>query len=372
MQFKDIIGQENFKEKLIHGVQKNKISHAQLFVGDAGYGTLGLSIAYAQYVFCLDRKKNDSCGICSSCLKINGLQHPDLHFSFPTVQSDSVISNPFFENWRTQVKKNHYFNLYEWTQIIDVKERNPIISVHECLEIQRKLNLTSYEGGYKIMIIWMPEQMNPTCSNKILKLLEEPQKKTLFILVTQNTDMLLDTIKSRCQMVNISRVTHLDIQLHLKKKYSLSEEESESIASFSEGSIIKAHELLDLDDNNNALSERFIGLMRSSYKKNVVEMMNWAEDMAQEGKERQKFFLIYCSHMLRQCIIKNYGNNDQIKVSGAELSFLNKFSPFINGKNIREFMKSIDDAYYQLDRNANPKILFTLICFQSMRLLHKA
>ena len=160
--------------------------------------------------------------------------------------------------------------------------------------------------------------------------------------------------------------------MHLKTKYHLDQEESESIASFSEGNLIKAYELLNLDDDENKLSEHFMGLMRSSYKKNVVEMMNWSEGIAQIGKERQKFFLIYCSHMMRQCIIKNYGNIEHVKVSESELTFLNKFSPFINGNNIREFMKSIDEAYYQLDRNANPKILFTLICFQSMRLLHKA
>jgi DNA polymerase-3 subunit delta' len=372
MQFKDVIGQDNIKEKLIHGVQKNKISHAQLFTGDAGYGALGLSIAYAQYVFCLDKKKNDSCGTCSSCLKINELQHPDLHFSFPTVQSESTTSNPFLSHWIGQVKKNPYFTLFDWTQVIDIKERKPIISVDECREIQRKLTLTSYEGGYKVMIIWMPEQMNLSCSNKLLKILEEPQDKTIFILVSQDDEILIDTIKSRCQTIHLNRVDNAAIKLHLKSKYQLDQEQSESIASFSEGNLIKAYELLDLDDDDNTLSEHFMGLMRSSYKKNVVEMMNWAEGMAQIGKERQKFFLIYCSHMLRQCIIKNYGSIDHVKVSESELSFLNKFAPFINGNNIREFMKSIDEAYYQLDRNANPKILFTLICFQSMRLLHKA
>ena len=372
MQFKDIIGQDNFKEKLIHGVQKNKISHAQLFTGDAGYGALGLSIAYAQYVLCLDKKKNDSCGTCSSCLKINKLQHPDLHFSFPTVQIESKTSNPFLSHWREQVKKNPYFTLFDWTQIIDIKGRQPIISVWESEDIQRKLTLTSYEGGYKVMIIWMADKMNSQCSNKILKILEEPPNKTIFLLVSQDNEILLDTIKSRCQILHLNRVDNAAIKLHLKTKYQLDQEQSESIASFSEGNIIKALELINMDEQEGSLCDNFIGLMRSSYKKNVLEMMNWAEGMAQIGKERQKLFLIYCSHMLRQCIIKNYGSIDHVKVSESELSFINKFSPFINGNNIREFMKSIDDAYYQLDRNANPKILFTLICFQSMRLLHKA
>ncbi len=371
MLFEEVIGQQYIKEKLIHSVQKNKISHAQLFVGSAGYGTLAISVAFAQYVLCADKQGNKSCGVCSSCLKVNDLQHPDLHFSFPTVQSESKISNPFLENWREQVKKSPYFTLYDWIQKIDVKERNPIISVEESSEIQRKLHLTSYEGGYKIIVIWMAEQMNSACSNKILKILEEPPNKTLIILVSEDADKLLDTIKSRCQIVHLNRVNNDEMQLYLKNN-GVSQEQAESIASFSEGNVIKAHEMMHLDETENTLSEYFMGLMRSSYKKNVIEMMNWAEDMAQTGKERQKFFLMYCTHMLRQCIIKNYGNADLVKVSYSELLFLNKFSPFVNGNNIREFMKSIDQAYYQLERNANPRILFTMLCFNSMRLLHKA
>ena len=234
MLFEEVIGQQYIKEKLIHSVQKNKISHAQLFVGSAGYGTLALSVAFAQYVLCADKQGNKSCGVCSSCLKVNDLQHPDLHFSFPTVQSESKISNPFLENWREQVKKSPYFTLYDWIQKIDVKERNPIISVEESSEIQRKLHLTSYEGGYKIIVIWMAEQMNSACSNKILKILEEPPNKTLIILVSEDADKLLDTIKSRCQIVHLNRVNNDEMQLYLKNN-GVSQEQAESIASFSEG-----------------------------------------------------------------------------------------------------------------------------------------
>ena len=291
MLFEEVIGQQYIKEKLIHSVQKNKISHAQLFVGSAGYGTLALSVAFAQYVLCADKQGNKSCGVCSSCLKVNDLQHPDLHFSFPTVQSESKISNPFLENWREQVKKSPYFTLYDWIQKIDVKERNPIISVEESSEIQRKLHLTSYEGGYKIIVIWMAEQMNSACSNKILKILEEPPNKTLIILVSEDADKLLDTIKSRCQIVHLNRVNNDEMQLYLKNN-GVSQEQAESIASFSEGNVIKALEMMHLDETENTLSEYFMGLMRSSYKKNVIEMMNGAEDMAQTGKERQKFFMM--------------------------------------------------------------------------------
>ena len=372
MLFEDVIGQKDVKEKLIHGVQKNMVSHAQLFVGDSGYGSLVLAIAFAQYILCENKKDNDSCGVCPSCIKTHELQHPDLHFSFPTVQSISKVSNPFLENWREQIKTTPYFSLFDWIKKIDDKERNPILSVDESKEIQNKLKLKSYEGGYKIMIIWMPEAMNAFCANKILKILEEPPEKTLFILVTQEADKLLDTITSRCQTLHINRISDSSLKSYLIHNFDLSTEASDSIASFSEGNLIKAHEVLNLNDDEESLSDHFINLMRSSYKKNVIEMMNWADEIAQKGKERQKIFLLYCTHMLRQCIINNYVGAENLKVSETELNFIEKFSPFVNGNNIREFMKSLDEAYYQLDRNANPKILFTLLCFQSMRLLHKA
>ena len=372
MQFRDVVGQVNVKEKLIHGVLKNKISHAQLFIGDSGYGSLGLAIAFSQYILCENQSKEDSCGQCPACKKINELQHPDLHFSFPTVQSISKTSNPFHEDWREQVKETPYFSLFDWIKKIDVKERKPIISVDESLEIQRKLKLKSYEGGYKIMLIWMAEEMNTQCANKILKILEEPPKKTLFILLAKDEGRLLDTITSRCQILRVNRISEPELKLHLEKHFRLNKEEADSVASFSEGNIIKAQEMINLGEDEQVLKDHFIDLMRSSYKKNVIDMMNWADEMAQSGKERQKIFLLYTSHMLRQCIVKNYAGDEHIKVSESELSFLDKFSPFINGNNIRDFMKSIDEAYYQLERNANAKILFTLLCFQSMRMLHKA
>ena len=372
MQFKDVVGHSKLKDRLINGVRKNKISHAHLFIGDPGHGSLGLAIAFAQYVLCENKAVEDCCGECPSCKKINQLQHPDLHFSFPTVQSISKTSSLLYEEWRGLLDSTPYFSLFDWIKKIDVKERKPIISVDESQDIQRKLKLKSYEGGYKIMIIWMAEEMNTQCSNKILKLLEEPPKKTLFILISKEDGKLLDTITSRCQILRVNRISDTELKLHLEEYFELNKQEADYIASYSEGSIIKAKEILHLGDDKHALKDHFIKLMRSSYKKNVIDMMNWADEMAQAGKERQKIFLLYTSHMLRQCIIKNYTGNENIKVSEDELNFLDNFSPFINGNNIRDFMKIIDEAYYQLERNANAKILFTLLCFQSMRMLHKA
>jgi len=372
MLFKKVIGQTNVKKKLIQSVQQNKISHAHLFNGDSGYGTLVLALAFSQYVLCENKKKSDSCGECSACTKVLDLQHPDLHFSFPSVQSVSKTSDALYGEWREQIKTQPYFSSFDWTKRIDVKERKPIISVDESIEIQKKLRLKSYEGGYKIMIIWMVEEMNKDCSNKILKILEEPPDKTLFLLVCKEEDYLLETIKSRCQTLSINRLQDSEVSAYLQETFEFSLEQAQSIASFSDGSIIRANEIVNINNDELSFEDDFIGLMRSSYKKNVIDMMAWADQMAQQGRERQKIFLKYTSHMLRQCILKNYSGVDSLQSSEEELNFLEKFSPFVHGNNIRQFMKSIDEAYYQLERNANPKILFTLMCFQSMRLLHKS
>lgn len=371
MRFQNVLGQNDLKKKLRKEVLDQKISHAQLFLGDPGYGTLPLALAFVQYIFCENRLAEDSCGNCNSCKQVSELQHPDLHFSFPTVQSISQTSDGLFTDWRQQIQETPYFSSFDWIKRTDPKEGNPIISVHESAEIQRKLRLKSYQGGYKVMIIWMPEKMNMECANKILKILEEPPSKTLFILVSTDSDALIETIRSRCQIVQLQRIKNEIISKNIKETFNLNDERSESITSFSEGNLLRAHEIAQSNEDDEDLKDAFISLMRSSYKKNVIEMMNWSESMAKKGKERQKIFLKYTLHMLRQCIVKNYMGNELVHVSSDEGAFIEKFSPFISGSNIKEFMSAFDEAFYQLERNANSKILFTLLCFKSMRLLHK-
>jgi len=371
MRFKDVVGQNNLKSKLIKEVLDEKISHAQMFLGDYGFGTLPLALSFAQYIFCEVKIDGDSCGECPSCRQVKELQHPDLHFSFPTVQKISKISDGLITEWRQQIKEQPYFSSFDWIKRIDPKEAKPIISVHESAEIQRKLRLKSYQGGYKILIMWLPETMNASCANKILKILEEPPNKTLFLLISANADMLLDTIRSRCQIVQLQRVDSYLIEEEIRKTFNLDKEKCQSITSFSQGDLLKAYEIASSNEDEAALKDAFMTMMRSSYKKNVIEMMDWAEVMAKKGKERQKIFLNYTLHMLRQCIVKNYMGEKLVQVSKEEGDFIERFSPFVSGNNIREFMKTFDEAFYQLERNANPKILFTLLCFQSMRLLHK-
>lgn len=376
MKFKDVVGHEILKKDLINAVSADKVSHALLFRGKAGFGTLPLALAYAQYLFCQNKKIEDSCGECSSCIKVQKLQHPDLHFVFPVVpqekNSKQAISDDFIEDWREQISSNPYFNLVDWTKKIDVKERNALIRAEESKEILRKLSLKSFEGGYKIMLLWYPEEMNGTCANKLLKILEEPPPKTLFLLVSDNPERLLLTIQSRTQKVRVPKIEIQTLSLFLQSQNNLTVIQADSLASFSEGDLLKAQELLDAEVLQSIYVELFMQLMRVCYKKDVLAMMDWSEKIALEGRETQKLFLVYALHMFRQSIISNFIGESMLRVSEEEEAFLIKFAPFISGNNIREFISTFDAAHYQLERNANSKILFTQLCFQVMRFIHQA
>jgi DNA polymerase-3 subunit delta' len=372
VQFKNVIGQSELKKDFIREIKHGKIAHAQLFMGPLGHGGLPLALAFTQYLFCKNPSDADSCGICPSCLKVQESQHPDVHFVFPVVQTLSQVSDGFLEEWRAQIKENPYFDAYSWTKTIDPKERKPIIGGEESGEIIRKLNLKSYEGGYKVLLIWLAEEMNPTSSNKLLKILEEPPKNTVIFLLSEDPSKLLATIQSRTQFVRIPKIESEYLTKELMSRFQLEKNQAESIAAFSEGDFIKASHFLNDSDNKGIYREHFIQLMRTSYKKDVLGMMQWADGMAAEGKERQKLFIQYALHMFRQSLLSNYMGDVLLRISTEEEQFLKNFAPFISGNNIREFIETFDDAHYHIDRNANARILFTQLCFQTMRFIHQA
>jgi len=372
VQFKNVIGQTELKKDFIREIKQGKIAHAQLFMGSFGHGGLPLALAFTQYLFCKNPSDTDSCGVCPSCLKVQDLQHPDVHFVYPVVQAISKVSDSFLADWRTQFKEEPYFDAYSWTKRIDSKERKPIISTEESVEIIRKLNLKSYEGGYKVMLIWLPEEMNSTCSNKLLKILEEPPKNTLFLLVSEDPSKLLVTIQSRTQFIRIPKIESEYLTNELSARFRLDKTQAESITAFSEGNFIQACDFLNASDDKGVYREHFIQLMRTSYKKDVLGMMQWADGLAAEGKERQKLFIQYALHMFRQSLLSNYMGDVLLRISSEEEQFLKNFAPFISGNNIREFIETFDDAYYHIDRNANARILFTQMCFQTMRFIHQA
>lgn len=369
MLFRNVIGHSELKNQLIQEVKEDKIAQTQLFSGKMGYGTLPLALAFIQYLFCENRSDLDSCGQCSGCKKVSDLQHPDLHFFFPVVQAISKISSKHLTDWREQVKENPYFDLYDWTQRIDDRERKPIISADESQEIIRKTALKSYEGGYKVYVIWMAEEMNAICANKLLKILEEPPERSLFLLLCESIDGILPTILSRTQIVSVPRILDEDLVNYLVQKTMIDRETAQSFASFSEGNYLTAIQQLKQQENTDFL-EFFKNLMRSGFKKDVNAMLDWAEEAAQQSKEKQKLFVVYALHLIRQSILINYTAGSLVKLSQNESEFLKNFAKFIHGKNIQAFMQTMNDIHYHLERNANPRIVFTQLTFQVMRYIH--
>jgi DNA polymerase-3 subunit delta' len=372
MQFKDVIGQKRYKEHFIKEVNKDSMSHAQLFLGKTGYGSLPLALSYIQYLFCTNRNANDSCGECASCKKVQRLQHPDVHFSFPTVQAQSKTSDPFFKEWSEAIQNNPYLNLNEWIHISDEKGRKPIISRHQSQEIVKKLSLKSFEGRYKVSVIWMADEMNPVCANKLLKIIEEPPQKTLFILIAENQDKIMPTILSRTQILNIKPIDDTSLTSFINKQGQFTDALIESVTARSEGDLFKAIKLLENSKEHNLNRTDFIQLMRICYKKEVLPMFDWAEKMAKYGREEQKSFLLYSLYMIRQSMMKNFTQGKLMKASEEEIEFLNKFSRFITGNNVLDFTKLFNDAHYHVDRNAHAKMLFTNITFEIMRYIHRA
>jgi DNA polymerase III subunit delta' len=372
MQFSEVLGQQDLKKRLIQGVKNGRISHAQMWLGNAGYGGLPLALAYCQYLFCEQPSDNDSCGTCSACQKVHKLQHPDLHFAFPIVLSEGDISDKFYADWRQQIADNPYFDLNQWTLLIDDKGRKPIIGNQESQNILKKLRLKSYEGTYKIMLIWMAEEMNETAANKLLKILEEPPEKTLFLLLVENPDRILTTILSRTQLIKIPQIDSTSLASRLIEEFNLHMTDADSVAYMSEGSWIAAHELASSGARNSDSRELFINGFRCAYKKDVIDMMHWANNLASLSREEQKGFLKYGLHLFRQSLLFSYTDEKLIRLSKEELDFVRNFSRFVTGNNFENLYDLFSKSHYYIERNANSKILFTDLIFQVMKLIHLA
>ena len=361
MFFKDIVGQEEIKQRLIQNVQENKIAHAQLFCGGEGVGKLPLAIAYARYISCLNPSNEDACGKCPNCIKFNHLAHPDLHFIFPVVKKKStkdVVSDDYIAEWRELIAKTPYFNLHTWLEEMGAENQQAQIYVKESNEIIRKLSLKSSQGGYKIIIIWLPEKMNQECSNKLLKLLEEPAEQTVFLLVSEEPDMLLTTIQSRTQRINIKGIEEKDLKEALMNIHGLQEQDATDIAHRSEGNFLKAIESISLNEENKLFFDLFVALMRLSYQRKIKEMKVWSENVAAMGRERQKHFLSYCQRMIRENFIYNFHNRSITYLGSEEEAFSTRFAPFINERNVMEIMSELNEAQRHIEQNVNAKMVF--------------
>ena len=359
--FKDIIGQREVFEQLRRCVDENRLAHALLITGPRGNGKLAVAIALANYLLCGNRK-GDVCGNCPSCVKLEKFIHSDLHFVFPVKKrkgSDSApISDDYITEWREMLAKGAYFSYDDWLQKLDVENQQPMIYERESNEILHKLSMQSREGGWKIVIIWLPEKMKEACSNKLLKIIEEPPQDTLFLLVSEEPDKIIPTIQSRTQCIAVPRITQEDMEKALQSRYGLTFDDAKLIAQQSGGSWEKAEELLSLSDEKAQYLELFMQLMRVAYARNIRDMKAWSEQVAAMGRERQKRLLDYCQRMIRENFVMNFRHEELVYMSQAERNFSVKFSPFVNENNIFGIMEELSEAQRHIEQNVNAKMVF--------------
>lgn len=365
MQFKDIIGHSELKKQLISSVRDARVSHALLFSGDHGSGTLPLALAFAQYLNCESPTDEDSCGVCPSCYQNAQLAHPDLHFTIPVNaakggSADKLLSDMFMPKWREQVlATGGYFNEQMWYQTIDIDNKQGNISKADAEEVIRKLSFKSFGAGYKIMVIWQPERMNVQAANSLLKIIEEPWDKTIFLLVSTSPDKLLTTIISRTQSIAVPCIDIPSLGAYLSQKNGLSAEDGEKFARLAQGNLIEAQRLIENSSAGDEMFELFVGLMRLSYENRHLELIEWAESVASMGREQQKLFINNSLRLLRDSYMLTCGVPQVSYLFGAEAAFCKKFAPYVNNKNIEALIAEMELALRQISQNGNPKIVFT-------------
>jgi len=381
MLFSDILGQQHIKAHLTKSVAAGRIPHAQLFVGPEGSGTLPMAIAYAQYILCQNTNAENTGGNAACNLKFEHLSHPDLHFAFPVTTNDKVkrhpVSSHFLDEWRQLLKQQPYGNLFDWYKLLGVDNKQGQIGVDEAQDIVKALSLKSYEGGYKVMLIWMAEKMNTACANKLLKLIEEPPEQTIFILITEDEEQIIGTIRSRCQTLHFPPLSEVVIAEGLVKQYNIDMAVATKIAQQANGNYNKACDLVYQDSEDIQFEKWFVFWVRSAFKAKgnksaIHDLISWSEEIAKTGRETQKQFLHFCLNYFRQALLLNYNATDLVYLEPKSEDFkLEKFAPFIHDANIMDISKELQDAIYHIERNGNSKIILTDLSIKLTRLLHK-
>ncbi len=380
MHFSNILGQDHIKSHLIKTASQGRIPHAQLFVGPEGCGTLPMAIAYAQYILCQNTGDENTGGNDSCNLRFRNFSHPDLHFVYPTVTTEEVKKHPkstdFLNDWRQLLTDNPYAGLFDWYQTLGVSNKQGEIRVDDAQEILRLLSLKSYEGGYKVMIIWMAEKINLAASNKLLKLLEEPQERTVFILITNNEEDIIQTIRSRCQALHFGPLPEQVIADALVSRENIIPREALLIARQAQGNYNAALKLVHANDEH-PFEEWFIEWVRAAFRAKgnasaINDLLQWSNRISTLGRETQKKFLEYCVDMFRQALLLNYQAPSLVYFEPKVQNFkLENFAAFVNGNNIIQIFEELSDAIYHIERNGNAKIILTDLSIKLTRLIHK-
>ena len=380
MDFGDVIGQNHLKEYFKKTLENGRVPHAQLFVGTTGSGLLPMAIAYSRALLCSEHRPESpeyqACG-----LKVDKLAHPDLHFVFPVNTTSSVkkhpVSNQFLEEWREFVTSNPYGSLFEWLQQLGIENKQGSINVDEATEIAKTLALKSFEGGYKIMIIWMAEKMNTACANKILKIVEEPPPGTVLLLLAENEEAMLTTIHSRCQKLYFPLLSEEDISSQLIDNKNVESNLAKRIAHRSAGDYNNALHILEHNADDLEFEQWFVSWVRMAFrakgnKTAISDLLKWSETLAGQGRETQKKFLSFCIEVFRQAMLKNYTADSLLYFEAEDPSFdIVKFAPFVHQNNIFDILKELEDGIYHIERNGNAKIIFSDLSIRLTRLIHR-
>ena len=374
MLFRDIPGQQAVKERLVRTVRENRVSHAQLFLGPEGSGNLALAIAYAQYINCQQRGPEDSCGMCPSCIKYAKLAHPDLHFIYPVAKTKEIDEKPlsrlFMGHWRKlMIEKKGFISLFDWYGEIGSEKKQGIINAEDASEVVRTLSYKSFEAEYKVMIIWMVEKLFHAAAPKLLKIIEEPPEKTLFILVSENADQVISTILSRTQLVKIPPLSDDEVMNFLKVQYEISDNTARQVALMADGNLLEANLLVKRTGAENYNFDQFRSWMLMCWSGDVTKMLAFGAGLSTLGRERLKDFFGYGLRIVRSCLIYRHGDANNLKFEGKELEFVQKFSSFIHAANARFIAEEFEKAYYHIERNANITILFADLSFTMAELL---
>lgn len=372
MSFADIIGQEEVKQHLMRLLMENKLPHAIMLSGPRGAGKLPLALAFAQTLLCQHPTDDGACGSCSDCQMTSLWAHPDLHFSFPVFKgksTDHPVSEDFLPQWREQISRCPYFDTEEWLEDIGAENQQIVIYVQESDNLQKKLALKSSQGGRKVVVIWLPERMNEQTGNKLLKLIEEPPVGTYFLLVSQEPDMVLGTIQSRVQRINVPALPEEDISKALQERHSMPEEDANLLAHIAQGSYTEALKRMQNDSEQQQFFDLFVQLMRHSYARRIKDIHQWSLVVSELGRERQKRMLEYFQQQLRENFIYNF-HKPQINFLGREEeNFSTRFAPFINQHNVVGIMAELSDAQRDISQNVSARMVFFDLALKMIVLL---
>lgn len=375
MFFRDIIGHEEIKRQLVRTVKEGRVPQAWLFCGASGVGKLGMAIAYARYLNCTSRGEDDACGVCPSCRQMTNMMHPDVHYSYPVYKSDkrrSGCSDDYIAEWRDALSQTPYLSREKWTEAINSGNSQLYIYADEAGAIIRKLSYKNFESEYKILIMWSPESMRTECANSLLKLIEEPYDKTVFILVSDNPERVLPTILSRTRILPFKTVSDELLSARLQQRFSLEAEDAAEVARISNGSYRKAVEVMQQTEENEKFFNLFVSMMRNAYARRIKEMKAWSDEVGTLGREAEKRFLQYSQRMLRENYIYNTRVSALTYMTRRERDFSVRFSPFINEKNVIEIMEALSCAERDISQNANGKIVFFDLSIKMILLIKRA